>query len=1455
MKREIRKVISAITTVAMVATLFTGVSFDRTASAADGDSVALTPWKFYQTGTTTSSNNPWELNAFSSVTFGTSGVTSLTSSDFSHYDRWSPEYSSSPGNDEKTVTASGVSDTFTAFIESNGWTADYDTNQNNPYTLSAYMDEIPAQANTTYAFSFKAKATSTNAVTKHIQLAVADASGNVLTSKIYTLSTTEQTCGISYSVTSTQNVKLSILMGAFPIETSDITVTEVNYEGLVTISNTTITEGEYDTSQDSSGAATVPATNKTQIPDGYSYTDLVWSDEFSDSTLNTNYWTYEIGNGTNGWGNGESENYTDSTENVYIAEVSDDYYGSIDNSALAIKAKRSGDGYTSGRIKTAGKLQFKYGYAEAKIKMDNGMANGVWPAFWMLGTSSGGIWPGCGEYDIMEHSNSENLIYGTLHWESNGEHASWGLSKNFSRGDMNDWHKYAMEWDENEITIYLDGSKVMSMGRTDDASELFSSQAYFILNVAIGGQFINWQLPSDSWSSSTMYVDYVRVYQKDSQNNKSFSGNWEKSDFWKNFDPSVNQNSDPVVYTGEANGIKGWTHTHQSVSDDGNDKEVEKTDCTDLKTGFKADISITGWSAHYTAPSDFPNAVAINNVYGDTPNQLRSETTVDVVAGQTYNFGFDLTNHMTAEGSPTEKNVTIKISGTDGSVLKYETIRVSAEGKKSYATRITIPSSYSGSYINIELDYGYYGYSYNANKEGMTSQVSDNPYLLAPGTTEPVNCSGLLTFKNVYCLTDDNLSNKELEAEADASKIITGWQHSHEPVETNDAAIANTVCSNTDTGFSSTVSITGWQGYWEAPTDYPDAIAAGAYYGDNPYQLHSYATASVEPGNTYKLAMDINNKMYSSGGADTEKNVTITVTSGEEGDTDNTFLAETVRIDPKSTLKYRKTFDIPASYQKDTVKIIVAYGCYAYSYNATVSGITDSVSGNPYLLAPGTVENVNASGKLIFDNTLLYIDDGSDEDVEPETTTQKPVETTTQKPAETTTQGSGETTTQKPAETTTQASGDKTYTTAAGGWNDMDYWSVYAAREWGNDPSVSYYNGNSYSDFGIRVNSYSGVDWAIQMKTQKLPVTAGKTYVATCKVTSSAACSSIQFKDDITQSTTTTSVVVGENTFTVEFTPTTNEAQIFFELSKLVAGTTFDITSFSIAEKDAGTETTAPSETTTQSSSSAQPIEVIGLGVSSPSDNVINVVWGQTTEMIANGQKYNVYIDGVKVLSEVICASYDIDTIAAGTHTIKVTAVLDGNESNGVVTYVDVAGLSNPTTAPAETTTEEQTTATTIEINGFQISPVVEGFRTVYTVSSTKNVQKVGLVYGLAGSASDSEMVVDSTNNKVFAYDATANGLLATSQSDAVDSASYAMTMKYGNTSYEFLSQKLKVRAYAVLTDGTVIYSDIDSASIYDVADELYKNLRMNSEEDHDYLYNRILKNVDSNYTKVTYQY
>ncbi len=89
---------------------------------------------------------------------------------------------------------------------------------------------------------------------------------------------------------------------------------------------------------------------------------------------------------------------------------------------------------------------------------------------------------------------------------------------------------------------------------------------------------------------------------------------------------------------------------------------------------------------------------------------------------------------------------------------------------------------------------------------------------------------------------------------------------------------------------------------------------------------------------------------------------------------------------------------------------------------------------------------------------------------------------------------------------------------------------------------------------------------------------------------------------------------------------------------------------------------------------SKEPLEVIGMVASCPADNTVGVVWGQDEERMNSGCKYNVYINGEKILNEVICAYYTIENVSAGPVTVKVTSVLNGIESPGVVQNINVLG-------------------------------------------------------------------------------------------------------------------------------------------------------------------------------------
>lgn len=262
---------------------------------------------------------------------------------------------------------------------------------------------------------------------------------------------------------------------------------------------------------------------------GSSSWKLVWNDEFNQTVggaPDTSVWSYDTGHGSSGWGNNEIQNYTSSTNNVYIADMSSDN-GSADGRALAIKAIRQNGEITSGRLKSIGKQYMKYGKIEAKIRMENGMQSGVWPAFWMMGNNmnSGTQWPYCGEIDIMEHRNAEQQVIGTLHWNTgtgtgaayNHVYSGSETTGQFAHIDsMNDWHKYGIEWYENQIKFFLDDVCYQTLDISSAEMEEFKENHFLLLNLAIGGPnspFTLGQTVSDSFTDATMYVDYVRVYQ------------------------------------------------------------------------------------------------------------------------------------------------------------------------------------------------------------------------------------------------------------------------------------------------------------------------------------------------------------------------------------------------------------------------------------------------------------------------------------------------------------------------------------------------------------------------------------------------------------------------------------------------------------------------------------------------------------------------------------------------------------------------------------------------------------------------------------------------------------------------------------------------------------------------------------------------------------------------------
>ena len=296
---------------------------------------------------------------------------------------------------------------------------------------------------------------------------------------------------------------------------------------------------------------------------------LVWSDEFDEPTLNTAYWNTE--DNARGGGNAELQYYTPNNISIERHPVTNDQ-------CLVLKAQR--ENYrnrpcTSARLNTQNKVTVEYGKVEARIAFPY-TANGLWPAFWMLGnnlaTNLGNnddvdkkkaelakqgrvVWPKCGEIDIcemghhygIEHGVQDRYFNGACHWGesfNNGAYPNFGQFTTAAYPVQGDFHLFTLIWTEDSIAMYLDQDiypdvlPYFQLSLRDKEinapGHYFNHPFYIVLNLSVGGFFPNMPaaekypelitsddpsfqrvtaLPADG-TPVKMYVDYIRVYKK-----------------------------------------------------------------------------------------------------------------------------------------------------------------------------------------------------------------------------------------------------------------------------------------------------------------------------------------------------------------------------------------------------------------------------------------------------------------------------------------------------------------------------------------------------------------------------------------------------------------------------------------------------------------------------------------------------------------------------------------------------------------------------------------------------------------------------------------------------------------------------------------------------------------------------------------------------------------------------
>lgn len=239
---------------------------------------------------------------------------------------------------------------------------------------------------------------------------------------------------------------------------------------------------------------------------------LVWQDEFDGDQLNYQKWG--IRQDAFGGGNQELQIYTERPENVRVENGKLILEARHDSAAVAGTQRE----YSSGRIHTKHRGDWKYGRIEVRAKLP--MGQGIWPAIWMLPTDNKyGTWAASGEIDIMEmRGQTPNIVLGTLHygktWPDNTHSGDEFTLKEGTFAD--DFHTFAVDWQEGKITWLIDGKPYQTQTKWDSQGGKFpapfNERFHVVLNVAVGGEFLG---PPDATTKfpAQMVVDYVRVYQ------------------------------------------------------------------------------------------------------------------------------------------------------------------------------------------------------------------------------------------------------------------------------------------------------------------------------------------------------------------------------------------------------------------------------------------------------------------------------------------------------------------------------------------------------------------------------------------------------------------------------------------------------------------------------------------------------------------------------------------------------------------------------------------------------------------------------------------------------------------------------------------------------------------------------------------------------------------------------
>jgi beta-glucanase (GH16 family) len=348
---------------------------------------------------------------------------------------------------------------------------------------------------------------------------------------------------LSWTASSTSGVQYLVFRNGSQIAT--VSATTFSDTGLAASTNYSYTVEATDSGGTSTADGPVSATTLSGggtgncagvsdiVVNGITYVPT-WCQEFNGalgSAIDTSVWNFNLGGG--GWGNGEAEVYcgppgypgnpgqcpttfSTATAPVYIDG----------NGHLVIRPINENGAWLSARMNTSGKQTFTYGILEASVKLPDTTNQGLWPAFWFLGSNIGSVgWPTCGEEDTLEDwspqvHNGEGTTgdISTVHTKDTGG-SGVGARYTFPSGEAGNtaFHTYGIVWTQNDVKTFVDDPSTPFESITPSSLPAgdtwpFNQPIYTILNVAVGGT-LGGSTANLASPAQPMLFDYVRWYK------------------------------------------------------------------------------------------------------------------------------------------------------------------------------------------------------------------------------------------------------------------------------------------------------------------------------------------------------------------------------------------------------------------------------------------------------------------------------------------------------------------------------------------------------------------------------------------------------------------------------------------------------------------------------------------------------------------------------------------------------------------------------------------------------------------------------------------------------------------------------------------------------------------------------------------------------------------------------